>query len=133
MPSFRSRSTEASQQAAERRQREDRAPRLKAEVPALETLKLQIEEHRQGASVPETVHVKHVAVAHAPALFDLPCLDTTCTGGGHDVTHQVLAALRSKSARFQGEHACNGTTRTAPCTRVLRYVGIATYTGGAAR
>ena len=100
---------------------------------ALDTLKLQIEEHRQGASVPETVHVKHVSVPHAPALFDLPCLDTTCAGGGHDVTHQVLAALRSKAAQFQGEHACNGTTRTAPCTRVLRYVGFATYTGGAAR
>jgi len=127
MASFRSRSTEASQAAAERRQREDRAPRLRTEVPALDTLKLQIEEMRQGASVPETVHTKHVAVAHAPALFDLPCLDTTCAGGGHDVTTQVLAALRSRAARFQGEHACNGTTRAAACTRVLRYVGTATY------
>lgn len=127
MASFRSRSTEASQQAAERRQREDRAPRLKAEAPTLDTLRLELEEMRQGASVPETVHVKHVAVEHAPALFDLPCLDTTCMGGGHDVTHQVLAALRSKSTKFQGEHACNGTTRTAPCTRVLRYVALATY------
>jgi hypothetical protein len=127
MASFRSRSTEASLAAAERRQREDRAPRLRAEVPTLETLKLEIEEMRQGASVPETVHVKHVAVAHAPALFDLPCLDTTCTGGGHDVTNQVLAALRSRAARFHGEHACNGTTRAAACTRVLRYVALATY------
>jgi hypothetical protein len=127
MASFRSRSTEASQAAAERRQREDRAPRLIAEAPQLATLKLELEEMRQGASVPETVHVKHVAVAHAPALFDLPCLDTTCSGGGHDVTNQVLAALRNRSAKFQGEHACNGTTRTAPCTRVLRYVGVATY------
>ncbi len=127
MASFRSRSTEASQAAAERRQREDRSPRLLAEVPTLATLKLELEETRAGASVPETVHVKHVAVAHAPALFDLPCLDTTCTGGGHDVTQQILAALRSKAARFQGEHACNGTTRTAACTRVLRYVGLATY------
>ena len=71
MASFRSRSTEASQAAAERRQREDRAPRLIAEAPQLASLKLEIEEMRQGASVPETVHVKHVAVAHAPALFDL--------------------------------------------------------------
>ncbi len=133
MASFRSRSTEASQAAAERRQREDRSPRLKAEVPALETLKLELSELRQGNAVPETVHIKHVAVAHAPALFDLPCLDTTCAGGGHDVTNQVLSSLRSKAGRFQGEHACNGTTRTAPCTRVLRYVALATYTGGAAR
>lgn len=133
MASFRSRSTEASQQAAERRQREDRAPRLKAEVPALESLKLEVQEMRQGASVPETVHIKHVSVPHAPALFDLPCLDTTCAGGGHDVTNQVLAALRAKTAKFQGEHACGGTTRTAPCTRVMRYVALATYTGGAAR
>src|ERR1700753_2285401 len=99
MASFRSRSTEASQAAAERRQREDRSPRLVAEVPTLATLKFDLEETRAGASVPETVHVKHVAVAHAPALFDLPCLDTTCTGGGHDVTQQVLAALRGKAAR----------------------------------
>lgn len=127
MASFRSRSTEASQAAAERRQREDRAPRLIAEAPQLATLKLEIEEMRQGASVPETVHVKHVAVEHAPALFDLPCLDSTCSGGGHDVTNQVLAALRSRSTKFQGEHSCNGMTRTAACTRVLRYVGIATY------
>lgn len=127
MASFRSRSTEASQAAAERRQREDRAPRLIAEAPQLASLKLEIEEMRQGASVPETVHVKHVAVAHAPALFDLPCLDSTCSGGGHDVTNQVLAALRSRSPKFQGEHSCNGMTRTAACTRVLRYVGIATY------
>jgi hypothetical protein len=127
MPSFRSRNTEATQQAAERRQREDRAPRLMAEVPALEALKLEIQEMRAGNSVPETVHVKHVAVAHAPALFDLPCLDPTCMGGGHDVTSAVLAALRSRSAKFQGEHACNGTTRTAQCTRVLRYIGMATY------
>ena len=127
MASFRSRSTEASQAAAERRQREERAPRLIAEAPHLASLKLEIEEMRQGASVPETVHVKHVAVAHAPALFDLPCLDSTCAGGGHDVTNQVLAALRSRAPKFQGEHACNGMTRTAACTRVLRYVGIATY------
>ena len=77
--------------------------------------------------MPETVHTKHVAVPHAPALFDLPCLDTTCAGGGHDVTNQVLSALRSRSARFHGEHSCNGTTRTAACTRVLRYVAFATY------
>src|SRR5258706_14659316 len=124
MASFRSRSTEASLAAAERRQREDRAPRLRAEAPTLETLKLEIEEMRQGASVPETVHVKHVAVAHAPALFDLPCLDTTCTGGGHDVTTQVVAALRSPPTRFQGGHACNGTTPAPAGPRVLRYVRL---------
>jgi hypothetical protein len=133
MASFRSRVTEASRAAAERRQREDSAPRLRAEVSALETLKLQLEELRQGASVPETVHVKHVAVEHAPALFHLPCLDSSCEGGGHDVTSQILAALRSKKARFQGEHACNGMTRAVGCTRVLRYVGHATYTDGSAR
>lgn len=113
--------------AAERRQREDRAPRLLAEVPGVKSLRLEIEERRQGAAVPETVHVRHVAVAHAPALFDLPCLDTTCTGGGHDVTLAIVRSLRSRLAKFEGEHACNGTTRTAPCTRVLRYVALATY------
>ena len=127
MASFRSRQSEASLQSAERRQREDRAPRLLAEVPFVDSLRLEIEERRQGAAVPETVHIRHVAVAHAPAMFELPCLDTTCSGGGHDVTVSILRALRSRLPKFEGEHSCNGTTRTAPCTRVLRYVANATY------
>jgi hypothetical protein len=127
MASFRSRQSEASLASAERRQREDRAPRLLAEVPFVASLRLEIEERRQNAAVPETVHIRHVAVAHAPAMFELPCLDTTCSGGGHDVTSAILRSLRSRLAKFEGEHACNGTTRTAPCTRVLRYVATATY------
>jgi len=127
MASFRSRQSEASLASAERRQREDRAPRLLAEVPFVASLRLEIEERRQNAAVPETVHVRHVSVAHAPAMFELPCLDTTCSGGGHDVTVAILRSLRSRMAKFEGEHACNGTTRTAPCTRVLRYVATATY------
>jgi len=129
MSSFRSRNREAAQLAAERRAREDQAPRLLAQVPGLKSLKLEIEERRAGAAVPETAHVRHVSVPHAPALFDLLCREPSCTGGGHDLTQAILQALRAKSTRFEGEHACRGTTRDADCTRVLRYVGIAEYDG----
>jgi hypothetical protein len=127
MSSFRSRNREAAQLAAERRAREDQAPRLLGEVPGLKTLRLEIEERRAGATVPETAHVRHVSVPHAPALFDLLCREPSCTGGGHDVTSAILQALRSRATRFEGEHSCRGTTRDADCTRVLRYVGIAEY------
>jgi hypothetical protein len=127
MSSFRSRNREAAQLAAERRAREDQAPRLLAEAPSLKTLRLEIEERRAGTTVPETAHVRHVSVPHAPALFALLCREPSCTGGGHDVTNAILQALRSRSARFEGEHACRGTTRDADCTRVLRFIGIAEY------
>jgi hypothetical protein len=127
MSSFRSRNREAAQLAAERRAREDQAPRLVNEVPGLKTLRLEIEERRAGATVPESAHVRHVSVPHAPALFDLLCREPSCTGGGHDVTNAILQALRSRSTRFEGEHACRGSTRDADCTRVLRYIGIAEY------
>jgi hypothetical protein len=45
------------------------------------------------------------------------------------MTAAIMQALRARSTRFEGEHACHGTTRDAECTRVLRYVGIAEYGG----
>ena len=42
----RGRNSEAAQRSAERRRREDEAPRLRERVPALATLRLEIEEHR---------------------------------------------------------------------------------------
>jgi hypothetical protein len=117
----------AAQRFAERRQREDEAPRLTAEVPQLTDLKLEIDEHRAGGAVAEAPHIRRIVVERAPALFVLPCGDAACKDGGHDVTSTILRALRAGETRFEGEDVCNGMVGTAPCSRVLRYVATATY------
>lgn len=119
--------TDAAGRAAERRQREAEAPRLARIVPALNTLRLEIQERSANISRPQSVHTRHVVVASAPALFVLPCHDSQCKDGGHDVTDRILAALRAGELRFEAEHACQGAVGTAPCSRVLSYVGIAGY------
>jgi hypothetical protein len=124
---FRQRQIEAAQRSAERREREANAPRLVAEIPSLESLRLEVQEYRAGGPLPESAHVRRITLPSAPALFDMPCLDSTCTGGGHDVTNEVLRALRSKAGKFEGENACLGTTGATECRRVLHYTGIATY------
>jgi hypothetical protein len=124
---FRTRNFEAAQRAAERRRREDEADRLAAVVPALDSLRLEIEERRGGVALPESTHIKRISVPHAPALFEIPCLDTWCKDGGHDITGEILRALRSGATQFEGEHGCGGRSGAADCQRVLRYVAIATY------
>jgi hypothetical protein len=66
-------------------------------------------------------------VASAPALFVLPCRDTQCKDGGHDLTNVILAALRRQKERFEGEDACLGVVGSAGCSRVLGFVAVATY------
>jgi len=117
----------AAQRFAERRQREDEAPRLQAEIPRLESLKLEVGEHRAGGAVAEAPHIRRVVVDNAPALFVLPCGDGSCKDGGHDVTSSVMRSLRQGETHFEGEDICNGTVGTAQCSRVLRYVATATY------
>lgn len=127
MSRFRTRNFEAAQRAADRRKREDDAERLAAVVPKLESLRLDIEERRGEVSLPESAHIKRVSVPHAPALFEIPCLDSWCKEGGHDVTAEVLRHLRAGATHFEGEHSCSGRSGTAECQRVMRYVGTATY------
>jgi hypothetical protein len=127
MNGFRQRQSEAAARAAERRRREDAAPRLRDQVPALETLRLDIQERRAETLIAETSHTRRIPVEHAPALFELPCHDAFCTEGGHDVTQVIVRALQSGQTEFEGEDACNGHTGTAPCQRVLRYVATASY------
>jgi hypothetical protein len=122
---------DAAERYAERRRREEEAPRLLTAVPNLESLKLEIEERRAGGSLSEAAHVRRIVVERAPALFVLPCHDAACKGGGHDVTHEIMRSLREKQERFTGEHACGGSVGSAECHRVLIYVGIATYKSGA--
>src|SRR5579859_4730332 len=98
---------EAAQRFAERRQREDSAPRLAAEIPDLLTLELEIEERVAGNRVAEPSHIRRVVVESAPALFVLRCGDPRCKDGGHEVTDAVLRRLRSRETRFEGSDECN--------------------------
>ena len=121
------RNSQAAERAAERRKREDEAPRLNAEVPRLESLRLEIEARRSGAAVGGTAHIRRIVVENAPALFLLPCSDRDCREGGHDLTREIMAQLTRGSAEFEGEHACDGQLGSVPCGSVIRYVAVATY------
>ncbi|HEY8943384.1 MAG TPA: hypothetical protein VIM73_03935 [Polyangiaceae bacterium] len=118
---------EAEERTAERRRREDSAPRLVERVPNVESLRLELRERRAGVVLPESAHVRPIPVAYAPALFDLPCLDSACKDGGHDLTETFIQALQSGKASFTGEHAWHGQTGTAECQRILEYTATATY------
>jgi hypothetical protein len=121
------RSREAFLRFAERRRREDEARRLHEDVPALQTLRLDIEEHRGTSTLAETKHVRHVVVARAPALFILPCGDNDCKDGGHDVTDVMLQRLREGATAFVVEHECGGDVRGVRCDRILRVNATAGY------
>ena len=107
--------------------REDEAPRLQTEVPKLDGLRLDLEERRTGAVSAEVSHIRRVVVAHAPAMFEVPCSDPSCQDGGHDLTNGIMRALRHGDEKFEGEDTCLGQVGNASCERVLRYVGTATY------
>jgi len=102
---------------------------LLEKVPDLESLKLDVEERSAGASVPEATHIRRIVVEHAPALFAIPCSDHACRDGGHDLTQQILQALRGHEKEFEGEDACSGQIGSSPCRRVLRFVAHAAYRG----
>lgn len=121
---------EAARRTAERRQREAEAPRLAQAIPSLEKLRIEVLERSGSISRPEHSHVRHVVVANAPALFVLPCRDTHCKDGGHDLTAQILSALRGRKVRFEGEDSCSGVVGNGGCTRVLGYIAEATYQSG---
>jgi len=118
------RNSPAALRFAERRRREDDAPRLHEQVPALVSLKLEIED-RCGVTM--TSHVRRIMVDHAPALFLVPCSDPRCTDGEHDLTQTVMRAVRSGEKSFQGEDECRGSIGPSPCTRVVHFDAIAEY------
>ncbi len=124
---FGKRSSAAAERLAERRRREDDAPRLAERVPQLESLLFEIRELRAGSAVLESTHVRRIPVPSAPALFEFPCLDSFCKDGLHDLTYEILRALEAQATNFQGEDACTGHTGNADCQRLFRYVAIATY------
>lgn len=113
--------TEAAQLAAERRRREDQAPRLAAAAPRLLTLSLSIDERRPESAIAGRAHIRRIVVAHAPALFVVPCSEAECGGAVHDITGAVLAAIARGSTAFEIESPCHG------CACVLRCAGEASY------
>jgi hypothetical protein len=118
------RNNPAAQRFADRRAREDAAPKLLEQVPTLASLRLDIEEQSgQGA----TKHTRRVVLANAPALFIVPCGDPRCTDGEHDLTYTVMRALRAGEASFEGSDECAGNLGPSVCLRVLRFGGAAEY------
>jgi hypothetical protein len=120
------RNSEAAQRSQERRQKEDQAPRLSQEVPNLESLKLEISDGEQGM-LGSVEHVRRVVVPSAPALFEIVCSNHSCKDGGHDLTSEIMRALRSGQERFEGSDACQGALGSSRCANVLTYVATATY------
>ncbi len=116
----------AAQRFAERRRRENDAPRLSDEVPELKSLRLEIEEQAAGAAS-QPKHIRRVVVDNAPALFLVPCGDPRCTDGEHDVTRVVMQALRARETKFTGSDECRGSVGTSACPRVLHFEAIAEY------
>ena len=118
----------AAQRAAERRERENSAPRLATEVPDLVSLCFEIEERSGSMAVMQPKYIRRIVVPNAPALFLVPCGDSSCTDGGHDVTGTVIQALRAHRARFSGDEGCRGSLGSgAACTRVLHFDATAEY------
>jgi hypothetical protein len=118
---------DAARRSQERREREDAAVRLHDAVPGLTSLSLELQEV-SGEDV-IVKYVRRVVLERAPALFVIPCTDPACEDGGHDVTAPILRALRGARTQFDGEHACDGHIGHGECKRVLRYMGIAGFSG----
>jgi len=117
----------AAERFADRRRREDEAPRLTDRVPDLTSLCLSIEERSGANNLTEPKYLRRIVVAGAPALFLLRCGDPRCSEGGHDVTAYVMSSLLRREGSFDGENACGGSLGTGQCLRVLRYHGEAEY------
>jgi hypothetical protein len=111
---------EAKQRRAQRRLREDTAPRLSDEVRNLTSLDIDVE--NAGSR-----YLWRIVVERAPALFEIACSEPTCTSGGHDLTLSIMRGLRASSTRFEGKGACRGDVPLGNCGRILTYVARATY------
>lgn len=122
------RSREAAERFAERRRREDAAPRLRDAVPRLSACRIELTERAGGAVGAEVAHIRRVVVEHAPALFIIPCGDPACKGDGHDLTNAMLRGLREHQTDFSGEDSCSGYLVDGPCKRILFFRTTAEYT-----
>jgi hypothetical protein len=113
--------------AIERRRREDDAARLKAKVPTLSSLVIEVKESGEEVGDLDVSYIRRVVVDRAPAMFELPCSDRRCDGGGHELTRRFLKALRDGQATFEGTHRCAGNIKEEDCPLELHFVANATY------
>lgn len=121
------RGPEQSSARTERWQREDEAERLSSEIAHLEALKIVIEECRGEQHVSGGRYTKHVIVSRAPARFELPCGEPKCQDGGHDVTYELMRALRDRVERLEGHSDCRGSIGDRLCDRSVKFAAFATY------
>jgi len=124
------RNTEAATRFEERRQRERDAQRLRARVPSLATLRLDIAEGH-GAIDAGPKHARIVMVETGAALFELSCADPSCRGGGYDLTHSVMRGLLEGKGHFEVDQRCAGSVgsmQSADCGRNVHVDVTATYT-----
>jgi len=119
--------TEAELVCRERRQRENDAPRLRDEVRQLASLALEIDEYRGAGTFLAARYTRRIVLEHAPALFEIPCTEERCKGGGYDLTHQIMRALKAGRTLFDGQEACAGQLGSGECGRTLRYTARASY------
>lgn len=119
--------SEAAQASADRRRREDAAPRVHVLLPKLQSLRLEIDERTSAAGLTTSSHIRRIVVESAPALFLVACGDASCRDGGHDITEPVMRALRGGETRFEGDDSCRGALGSGFCARTMHYVGVATY------
>lgn len=108
----------------ERVARERSAPRLASVVPSLTGLRILV---RERSGMGQVTYRKHFQVGSAPALFVIGCGDERCRDGGHDITIDVMRALRAHQLKAEGHHACDGRTGTAGCVRTIDFELIAEY------
>src|SRR5512147_447027 len=121
---FPNKPTNAMLAATARRQREDDAPRLATLLPEVTALAIRVDE-RSTISAPK--YVRRFVVDRAPAVFLIPCSDPNCSEGGHDISSDVVAALRSKRSHFTGSHVCTGWVGSKQCERTIWFDGEAEY------
>ena len=114
---------------AERRRREDEAPRLSQQVPDLVSLELQVQDGAGLTTGAAPTHIRRIVVDRAPALFLLSCQDPRCADGEHDVTSTIMRALRARETSFQGKDECMGNVGLGSCARVLQFSATAEYRG----
>lgn len=127
MMNHKERELERNARRIRRHEQEDAAGKLVQKVPSLATLSITVHEMRPDGCTNETRYIRRIVVAHAPALFHVPCSNPGCEDGGYDVTHEIMNGLISRRSQFEGQQSCRGRTNTGDCARVLRYVTAATY------
>ena len=117
------RNNHAADRFADRRRKEDEAPRLCSQVPDLTSLRLDVHEQVGAGGIN---HIRRFVIEHTPALFVVPCGDPLCNGA-HDLTTAVMRALRAREASFRRTDPCAGFAGLASCPRVLHFEATAEY------